>query len=128
MKFCLIFIRQITKESHGSKITMEPKKSTDLKKIAQKLTEKHYPQWISRIDRIWDRPVTLDFEAMLSKSNKSDSYPQNALGISEQEDPLFHECMSMIPIMACANQTLKNNKEVSKEKLLVMILSAPEGI
>ena len=56
-------------------------KPIDLKEIAQRFTSKYYPQWISRVDRIWDMFEKIDPKSFVSESGKSQYQLGNAFGV-----------------------------------------------
>ena len=103
-------------------------KPIDLKKIAQRYTEKYYPQWVSRVDRIWDMFEKTDLNLMFSESAKSGYQQGNALGIVGEIEPEFKECMNVISILAYVNQNVKGEDNIGEDEIRIQIASAPEGI
>ena len=102
-------------------------KPIDLKKVAKRFTEKYYPQWLSRVDRIWDMFEKIDIESFVSESSNSQSQLGNAFGIAGEVEPKFQECMSGIAIFAFTYQGVKDKNIVSEDEIRKRVTIVPGG-
>lgn len=107
---------------------MEQKKPIDLKEVAKRFTEKYYPQWLSRVNRIWEMFEKTDLNSLHPESIKSLYQQGNALGIVGEIEPQFKECMNVISILAYVNQNVKGKDNISEDEIRIQLTSAPEGI
>jgi hypothetical protein len=105
---------------------MEQRIPNDLKAVAIRFTKIYYPQWISRVDRIWHMLEKVDFESIRLETTQS--HQGNALGIGGAEDPQYSDYMSVISILAYVDQKPKNKDSIDKNEIIVQITSAPEGL
>ncbi len=107
---------------------MQQIKPADLKKIAQRFTEKYYPQWVSRVDRIWDMLEKTNLNSILSGSAESGYQQGNALGMSGDIDPQFQEYMGGMSLYAYVKQNTNDRSWISEEDIATVMNRAPESI
>jgi hypothetical protein len=100
-------------------------KPIDLKKIAQRFTSKYYPQWVSRVDRIWNMFEKIDLNQILSESTTSQYQLGNAFGITGTTEPEFNECISGIAILAFTYKNVKDEDDVSEKDIKKQISIVP---
>ncbi len=96
-----------------------------LKEVAKKYTEKHHPEWLHRVDRIWDMFEKIDFDSFISESGNHQL--GNSFGIAGATDPEFQEYMKVISILAYINPRIKNDG-IGRNEIRVQLNSVPEGI
>lgn len=95
-------------------------KPIDLKEVAKQYTKKYYPQWLSRVDRIWDMFEKTSPNQVVDNVVKSGFQQGGALGIDGQQDPQLNECISGIAILAFTHQSVRDEDgSVSDEKISV---------
>lgn len=107
---------------------MEQKNPVDLKNVAKRFTEIYYPQWLSRVDRIWDMFENIDLQVHFSKSPKTQRQQGNAFGITGEIEPKFRECISGIAILAFTYQDIKGKDTISEDELRKKISIVPAGL
>ncbi|MFH2059396.1 MAG: hypothetical protein ABIJ59_10910 [Pseudomonadota bacterium] len=107
---------------------MEQKKPIDLKDVAKRFTEKYYPQWLSRVDRIWEMLEKVDPNSLFSESENSQSQQGNALGITGDVEPKFKECISGIAILAFTCRDVKDKDSISADEIRKRISIVPAGL
>lgn len=98
----------------------------DLKVVAKRFTEKYYPQFLHRVDRIWDMFEKIDINSFVSKSGKYQL--GNAFGIAGTAEPIFQEYMKVISILAYVNPSVKGKDGIDKNEIIIQLTSAPKGI
>jgi len=97
----------------------------DLKEVAKRFTEKYYPQWLSRFDRIWEMFEKTDLNKIVSDPVKSQYQQGNALGITGTADPESKEYMSGIAIVAFTYQGTKDKDSISEDEVKKRISLVP---
>lgn len=97
-------------------------KPIDLKEAAKKFTEKYYPQWLSRVDRIWNMFGKVDPDLLFSNSQ---SQLGNAFGISGTVDPESKEFIGGIAILAFTYKQVQDESLVSEDEIRQKISIIP---
>ena len=96
---------------------MEHLKPVDLKEVAKRFTERYYPQWLSRVDRIWEMLEKVDQISLSSESTKPLNLQGNTFGITGEIEPKFQECISGIAVFAFTCNGLKSDDEIAEPDL-----------
>ena len=107
---------------------MEQIKPIDLREVAKRFTEKYYPQWLSRVDRIWEMLGKIDPNSLYSESAKSQYQLGNALGIAGTVEPEFKECISGIAVFAFTCHGLKSEEGIVEADLQSHIATTSLGL
>lgn len=92
-------------------------KPIDLKEVAKIFTERYYPQWLSRVDRIWEMLEKVDPNSLYSESAKPLNLQGNTFGITGEIEPKFQECISGIAVFAFTCNGLKSDDEIAEPEL-----------
>jgi len=100
-------------------------KPIDLKKVAKRFTEKYYPQWLSRFDRIWEMFEKTDLNKIVSDPAKSQYQQGNAFGIAGTAEPESKEYMSGIAIVAFTYHGAKDKDSISNDEIIKRISLVP---
>jgi len=100
-------------------------KPIDLKEVAKRFTEKYYPQWMSRFDRIWEMFEKTDLNKIVSDPAKSQYLQGNAFGIAGTAEPESKEYMSGIAIVAFTYQGAKAKDSISDDEIKKRISLVP---
>jgi len=100
-------------------------KPIDLKEVAKRFTEKYYPQWMSRFDRIWEMFEKTDLNKIVSDPAKSQYLQGNAFGIAGTAEPESKEYMSGIAIVAFTYQGAKDKDSISNDEVKKRISLVP---
>lgn len=103
-------------------------KPTDIKTIASRFVDSHYPQFVSRVDRIWHMLEEMDLNLAFPEQEKEGFQHGNALGIAGAIDPDLKECLRVVSILAYANQTIRNKDAISESDIKIQLVSAPDGL
>lgn len=83
----------------------------DLKAFANKFAEKYYPQWLHRVDRIWDMFERIDFDSFIPESDNFQV--GNSFSIAGEAGPESKEIISGIAILAFTYQNVKDKDNVN---------------
>jgi len=100
-------------------------KPIDLKKIAKRFTEKFYPDWVSRFDRIWAMLEKLEPDSITTGTDKSQSQLGNAFGITGMAGPESQECIGGIAVLAFTYRQVQNKSSVSEDEVRQKISIIP---
>jgi len=103
-------------------------KPTDLKEIAERFTEKYYPQWLSRVDRIWKMLEKIDPKSLNFQFKNSQSIQGNAFGIAGETDPQFKEYMTGVAILAFTYQGVKDKNNISEDEIRKKVTIVPGSL
>jgi len=100
-------------------------KPIDLKEVAKRFTEKYYPKWLSRFDRIWEMFEETNLNKIISDPATSQSYLGNAFGITGTTEPESQDYMSGIAIVAFTYQGAKDKDSISDDEVKKKISLIP---
>ena len=90
-------------------------KPIELKKIAIKFIEKYYPQFLHRVDRIWDMFENIDINSFVTDSGEEQL--GSAFGLTGTAEPGSQEPIIGIAILAFTYQTTKHETNLSKDEI-----------
>lgn len=89
-------------------------KPTNLKEIAKKFASIYYPQWLSRVDRIWTMFHETGLNNVVPPASITSQYQlTDGLALAGETEPKFKEFITGIAIFAFTYQGLRKEQNVS---------------
>lgn len=92
-------------------------KQIELKEVAKRFTEKYYPQWLSRVDRIWEMLENIDPNFLQAEPASSQYQQGNAFGIAGEIEPKFKEYMGGIAVFAFTCRSIQGDDGIGENEI-----------